>query len=255
MRALSGRRPRGFTLIELLVACCLTMMMVGLVLKAFSATATLWRRAEGRNDTFREARAALDIMARDLRMTAVAAQPGAPTLALDYNPATPEADRVNEEAYAITSQPNRGRSDLCTVGYYCVWDSLAHAYALRRCFKESDATFNGFKVPVAEPWPIFSHAGAAEEEVAGTVWDLTFRPCENGVVAGSYPRAVYSDTLPLWIEIRFKAMGASAAARLKSLPVTRETWQDPGGALYKTAILPFQQQFVVRVRLNCASNP
>ena len=141
-------------------------MSVGLLLliflvQIFNATVKAWK-----NDTYREARAAMQMMARDLSQTIAplpvnpfasptptpsvpqTSVPGtAPVLVLDRYPA-PEPprdddDKINEEAYWLTTISNTGASELCAVGYFCVWmpdlapagDKHApHAFALMRQF-------------------------------------------------------------------------------------------------------------------------
>jgi len=44
-------------------------------------------------------------------------------------------------------------------------------------------------------------------------------------------------------------MSAAAARKIRDMTVTQSTWDDPTNATYKTAILPYEQQFVVRVNL------
>ncbi len=247
----------AFTLLELLAACSVTLLILTITLRVFSAATDLWRHSETRAETYREARAALDIMARDLRMTSPA--PGAPMLRLAYDPETSQEDRVNEEVYAMAALPNAGKGSLCAVGYRCVWNEETKCYVLKRLFRNSNDIFNGFKKAGGVDFStLYSRADALtnpdrEEEAARYIWDLTFRPCENGEVATAYPDKTYSEDLPLWIEIRFKALGPAAAAKLNTLPVTRETWTNPEDPLFKRLIHPFQQQFSMRVRLYAAS--
>lgn len=258
-RRLEKRCQCGFTLLELLAACTVTLVMISLVFRAFSSATFLWRHAEDQIDVFREARAAGNVMVRDLEMTAPAFDAGPPMLVIGYDPGTPPEDRVNEEVYAVSSLENMGKGDLCAVGYRCVWDSVAKSGTLLRLLRDSDATFAAFKnaagaVPTFQT--LYSRAAAPnvmEEEVARNVWDLTFRPCENGIPAAAYPDASYSDKLPEWIEIRFKTIGSRAAEKLQSLPVTRETWEKPGDPLFEKAIEPFLRSFVFRAKLHAAS--
>jgi len=254
----------AFTLFELLLATGVTVLTVMFVIYGFLAATTTWRATESRTDTFRQARAALDCMARDLQAVAPAISgtgAAVPFLVLDYDPATPPADRVNEEVYAIASLANSGRSDLCMVGYRCQWDSASNAFVLKRRFKDSNVLFGDFlaasgKTPLAFA-DIYPLAKATEEDLAACVWNLRFRPCVDQA-AGSYPRQSYADPseLPRWIEIGFNALGAVAADKIRALPITRSTWSDGAATpVYRNAIHPGMQQFVVRVRLGAANRP
>ncbi len=266
------RAKSGFTLIEILLATAITALIVVLLMHIFSATATTWTHAEQRTDAFREARAALESMDRDLRNAVPAPKPSAspdpspPMLVLNFDPNTASQDQVNEEIYMISSHPNSGKSDLCTIGYHCVWNATTKCYVLRRIFKDSDATFAAFKKAASDVPMTFADLytysaliddssaatqtpPADEEDVASYIWDLTFRPCVNNTLSTSYPKTSYSSVFPLWIEIRFKAVGASAVNKLKTLPITRSTWETPNDPLFKNTILPYSQQFVMRVKL------
>ena len=255
---------RGFTLFELLLATGITVVTVTFVIQGFMAVANVWRCTEARTDTFRQARAALDCMVRELQAVAPAlsgtgASP--PVLVLDYDPATPVSDRVNEEVYAIASLPNGGRSDLCMVGYRCGWDAASNAYVLKRHFKDSNLVFNDFLAAAGKGsfgfTDFYSCDKAVEDDLAACVWNLTFRPC-TAQTPGDYPHTSYThpDDLPRWIEIGFKAVGATAAEKIKALPITRATWSDGSTSpAYRSAILPVMQQFSVRVRLAAATQP
>jgi prepilin-type N-terminal cleavage/methylation domain-containing protein len=257
----------GFTLVELLLAMTITALIVVFMMRTFSGATATWRQSEERTDTFREARAAMEMMARDLGKTATAFK--SPMLVLDFTPGSIATDKTaNQEVYAIASIPNAGKTDLCTVGYYCRWDDKHYCYILKRFFLDGDTTFNNFKYGAATPILFDSmyksfgtYSGStyknssAEEDVASYVWDMRFNIFKDGA-AVTYPQTYpsnYSDTLPAWIEVSFKAIGVQAAQRLNALPITRDTWNPASGtysSTYKHLILPYQQQFTMRIPLD-----
>lgn len=122
------------------------LLLVVFLVQLFNATLKAWQNGENQNDTYRQARAALQLMVRDLSETTApllstptpspsplpsplpspaAAYNTAPVFVLDRYPA-PEppqqaGDEINEEAYCLTMVPNNGASSLCAVGYFCVW--------------------------------------------------------------------------------------------------------------------------------------
>ncbi len=248
----------AFTLLELLAACTVTVVILAVALRLFGATVAIWRRSEQRTDTRREARAALDIMARDLGMTAAPSSPEDATLWLAHDPASlPEDRAANEEVCALVTLPfgtGGPGGDLCAVGYRCVWDDAVRCYVLKRRFLDGGATLAALRANAQSTpgtAPLFGSGAAVEEEVARYIWDLTLRPCAHGAPA-AYPEAACTGTLPGWIEIRFKALGPAGAQKLRSLSVTRATWKNPADPVYKVAIAPFQQQFVTRVPLHAA---
>ena len=130
-----------------------SLLLIVVLLRVFSAATTSWQRGEAQVDAFREARGALQLMARDLSTTlspvvtkldgtTTAANPLLPTLVLARNTGgTPPADGgagpLNEEVYCLTNiinsstpatpttdRPNPVQtmaSETCAVGYYCQW--------------------------------------------------------------------------------------------------------------------------------------
>ena len=116
----------GFTLVELVVTVAVGLLLVIFLFQIFNASLGAWRRGESQNDTYREARAALQLMTRDLsQITAPIPGGAAPALVLDRYPGsipTPQAgDEINEELYCLTTVPNSGASGLCAAGYFCLW--------------------------------------------------------------------------------------------------------------------------------------
>jgi type II secretory pathway pseudopilin PulG len=156
-------RASAFTLAELLIATGITVIivvMLGLMLTSLLSTAS---HATERVDAFRDARAAMQLIERDLRnlvrtqwspdpfsspapspCAAPAVQTTPATLpaayfALDNRYADPAAG--NQQLYAlITSTTTALQGDVCAVGYYCRWDDQLHAYSLRRFFRGSGDT-------------------------------------------------------------------------------------------------------------------
>ncbi len=265
MILLPVRRPHSFTLIELLVAMAVAVLILTLLFQVFAATTRQWRRADQRIDTFRDARAALQMITQDLRHAAVYASP--PMLVLAEDPTDdPRTDSRNQEAYVVTAISNNGKSNLCTVGYYCVWDTSHNAFILKRLFKDSDATFANLRNAYAAHNPLvfsdlFSRsnltaAHEAEDNVGSYIWNLTFAPGgqpDGGTLA--YPQTYPAPTAPAsakwkWIEVRFKALSPALGQKLATLGVTRDIWFDSSSRVYQNVILPDEQQFVTRVMLD-----
>ena len=73
-------RPKdrsGFTILELLIACTITIVIVVLLGAAFGSLAKISSRTNNSIDAFRDARAAIHMMERDLLRDCHAARPGA----------------------------------------------------------------------------------------------------------------------------------------------------------------------------------
>src|SRR5438132_13953545 len=169
-------RVSAFTLVELLIATGITVAMVlmlGWMLGSLMSSAT---HTTQRVDAFRDARAALQVMERDLRnlvrtqwspdpftnpppAPCAAATTSTPvTLATAYfvlkdiypDPAT--TANHNQQLYTLVAAKTTASSgDVCAVGYYCQWDSGLRAYSLRRFFRALTVSdLQGFGTYAAE---------------------------------------------------------------------------------------------------------
>jgi type II secretory pathway pseudopilin PulG len=234
-----GDNNAGFTIAELLIAIAITLLLVTILFRVFTAAASQWQAADQRIDAFRDARAAMQLMARDLGRADVHGSPQMLTLA------DPSADFA-KEAYAVTPISNNGKSELCTVGYYLSYDAVTHAYSLKRLFKNSDLTSTSLAHPSPDFTTLYAKDSPTPDEVIPAyVWDLEIRP---GVGKDVVAVTTASDTWN-WLEIRFKSMSPAAARKVRATAVSENTWLDPTQPLYKTLILPSEQQFVSRVTL------
>ncbi len=228
-----GSRAAAFTLIELLVAMTVTMILVVGLMQIFNATANTWQHGEAQVDAYREARGALQFMARDLSATLQASyaqtngalttntpsfSPAMPTFALQHGSASYASDGgpVNEEVYCLTNTTNSGASSLCTVGYYCQWmpdirptiHNCPQAYALMRQFSDSNATFLHIKTAGINPLTfdnLFAQTttpAPSVTQLAAYVWDLRFRidtdlnDSTQGFPDGNAPTAPADHTTP-----------------------------------------------------------
>src|SRR5204863_947511 len=123
----------GFTMVELLIAVSLTTLIVVMLGIMFGSLLTTSSRASQRIDAFRDARAALQMIERDLsglvrNQRDSAGNPitrPAAYLALK-NIYTPDPGAVNpatdnQQIFALIALKNAGPGDVCSVGYYCRW--------------------------------------------------------------------------------------------------------------------------------------
>ncbi len=130
-----------------------SLLLIFVLLRVFTTATTSWQRGEAQVDAYREARGALQLMARDLSTTihpvttnldgtTSSANPLLPTLVLNRHTA-PEppppggAATLNEEIYCLTNIINSATpvtasssnpspvqtmaSETCAVGYFCQW--------------------------------------------------------------------------------------------------------------------------------------
>ncbi len=175
-------KSRGFTLAEVLIATAITLLVVTLLFGVFSSVVSQWRSSDQRIDAFRDARAALLLITRDLSRAHVNGDRQMITLVDDTG-------TYAKEAYMVTPIPNAGKSELCAVGYYCAWDSVAKTFTLKRLFRDSDAAVTSLQGPTVNFTTLYSKVAANEENLAACVWDLQFAP---GIDADPEPPSLKS---------------------------------------------------------------
>jgi hypothetical protein len=237
-----------------------------------------------RVDAFREARAALQLIERDLRNLVrtqwspdpFANQTLAPcitsgvsstglTLPAAYfdlksiyvDPAT--VGTPNQQLYALTvDRTSSSSGDVCAVGYYCRWDGQLHAYSLRRFFRDSATTFTAIQGAGSYAGDSVLYAPTANDPVlAAYVWNLqialydaagnryTTYPC----VCDAFTGTPLPAQLPAAIEISFNAMSPEAARTVMSVSSTANDWMDSTTQNYQRLILPNTYQFRSRINL------
>jgi type II secretory pathway pseudopilin PulG len=235
----SPKKVGGFTLAELLIAIAITALLIVILFQVFAATASQWQFSDQRIDAFRDARAAMQRMVQELGRANINGAAQMLTLSDPYND-------FAKEVYAISPIANTGKSDLCTVGYYCYYDPTTHAYSLKRLFKTSDLTFTSLAMSSPDYTTLYQKDSPSADEVAAAyVWDLQIRP-------GTGPNVVSITSAPStwnWLEVRFKAMSPASGRKIRSSSIDLSTWFNSTSQLYKTYILPYEQQFVSRVTL------
>jgi type II secretory pathway pseudopilin PulG len=272
------RQQLGFTLFELLIAVGILAFLILVLTQILSATQAIWRDSEARTDPFRDARAAIELMSRELSMAVV--DPKAPVLSLEniYAQAGDTDGPVhNQQVYALlpmknvaASNPSVNNSDICAIGFYCSWDAARHAYVLRRHYFASDQTFSRLQAaglpttPAAvAPSAIFAPANPAvapaqDEDLAAYVWDFKAVPYDytaGGLTANvTYPIS-YTSVLPQFVEISFKAISPQFARQLTAQNIATGVWFDTTNSIYLNQILPHVREFKSRIKMNGAVRP
>lgn len=257
-------RCRAFTLAELLVSVAILVVLVLLMARMMGATYDLWQQSESRLDAFREARAALHIISRDLGSVMGAPRPedNEKVPFLSIRPIASQPGN-NQQVYAVIPARNPGKSDLCGVGFFCAWDAAKKAYVLKRYFEDSDAFFTrlqGAGLPnsaATNPTAIFQpNTATLTEELGAYIWDLQIRPFESnsGNLTQKTPPVDYTDTakLPAFIEIYFKAMSPTVARAVTAQNIQPADWTNPASAVYKNLIHPHAREFTTRIHLRSA---
>jgi prepilin-type N-terminal cleavage/methylation domain-containing protein len=245
-------KRHGFTLTELLVAMAVFTGLILLLFSVVDQTTKAWRQSEQRVDAFREARAALFVIGRDLQSFVKAhdAAPADGAADFGYFFVNPDgigntdvtfsgvaSDAEGDRLFFLTAQPggaqNNARGEICSVGYYLNYSAPpANAmtgsrdyFTLHRYFRNSDGTFEPLRNYIAGSNPVLMHAASTVDEVlARNVVDFRVRAYRAD---GTSPSPWDQRETPAFIELSMTAYNYSVAARLER----REWMQPPAGAL------------------------
>jgi type II secretory pathway pseudopilin PulG len=257
----------GFTIVELLVAAAITVVIVVMLGTMFGSMIKTSSRANQRVDAFRDARAALQMMKRDLA-NLVKAQPSAYFAMSDVYTGDPNTSTAkNRQLYALCALANKPvgvvtgvEGDLCVVGYYCRWDT--DRYTLRRHFRDSKATLDAFQAngpgkymaPTNPAIPAASlYIPAANDDILATnVWNLqiTAYKSDGTVIAPNYPLVIDSAgtvALPAAIEISFNAMSSEAARTIRSVSTSADDWMNTASGNNQRLVAPNAYEFRTRI--------
>jgi hypothetical protein len=240
--------------------------------------------ANARVDAFRDARAAMQMIERDLRnlirtqwnpdpFTSPAPSPCAAsgltttavTLPAAYfslnNLYTADPATGNQQLYAIVAdRENPSSGDVCAVGYYCRWDNQTHAYSLRRYFRRFSLTdMQGWGATYAPESLLYSPSDS-DAVLAAYVWNLQIALYDAaGNRYSTYPcvcerPAATPTMLPAAIEISFYAMSPQAARTVMSVSSDPILWMSFNASptpplAYTNLIAPHVYQFRSRINL------
>jgi len=269
----SVKKFQGFTILELLVAMSVMALLLVLLLNMVNSATKLWRENENRVDSYREARAALGIMSRDLQ--------NALTGATNTNhflvnaSAFPRISTVGGvitdtnsggALFALSALPAKAqesganKSDVCQVGYFLAYNrttaSATPSLNLYRYFRSSDATFASLTTNTLFQNPTVGASG--EELLARNVTRFTIRPLDLVVSTATNGTNLTTNTsfipfapsaanrLPNIVEVSITAVNQDAAKKLGS----QADWTATNGPPYSNIIAPVQQTFTTRVRIN-----
>jgi len=219
-------RERAFTLVELMIAAAITVVIVLVLGGMFLSLMNTSMRASQRTDAFRDARAALQTIERDMAnlvqlpstlptptptpTTSAAPAPlkSAAYFALDNvwqdpnDPYSANNGSLNRQLFALiarssltsssstspTPTPTPTSGDLCAVGYYCRWDT--NHYVLCRHFRDSATTFTNIQSypDTYVPATTLYVPSPNDEVLAAYVWNFNVTLYDgSGAVINAYP--------------------------------------------------------------------
>jgi len=248
----------AFTMLELLVAMAVFSLLIVLLLGMVDGATKLWRGTENRVEAYREARAALGIISRDLRNALAGTNTNYILINTPAFDLLSDAEKNTNSAGAIfflSAQPpgaqaSSNKSDVCQVGYFLAYGNTTmisgplaeSSMNLYRYFLSSDATFakltNG-SLPVFRG--SLTPTDADVELLARNI--KSFRVSGLGTNGTAYTPTPNAP-LPSLVQIEVTALNQETAKKL----TTKTMWTHATGGL-TNVVNQNQQTFTTRVRL------
>jgi prepilin-type N-terminal cleavage/methylation domain-containing protein len=245
----------AFTLIEILVSMTVLAILLVILMSMVDGATKLWRQTENRVDSYREARAAVNMMAADLgsmygstntNFFTIGKVPGVPMVL------------GSEGVFFLSAQPLTAQdpsdtnnvSDLCAVGYFLGYGAIdltgVKSRNLYRYFRSSSSTFkdcltNNQGQLIPTPLTTAS-TGDNVELLARNV--TSFKPRAYSITSGTLTNFQQAAATPMpdVIELEITAINNDAAQRITD-------WSDTNSVIYKQNA----RTFTTRIQLNTKS--
>jgi len=280
-------RAAAFTLLELLVSMSILAVLLVLLLSIVNGSTKLWKANENRVDSYREARAAVNMLANDLASLYASSNLKNFSISTqkDKLPATPVGvNGMHGSIFFLTALPpnaqgtsksgKENKSDLCTVGYFLGYDktSLAGAgtgtesYNLYRYFRASDDTFTALSTGdllggiTIDTTPTSANTELLAKNITGfEVHAYTIPPAVSpGPGQPPVPQNPVEFTktaetpLPDMLEIKVTALNNDVAKRLAG---KKSTWEDPESITRKQNDRSFTTRIYLPVATQVKATP
>ena len=128
---------RGFSLIELLVAIAVLSIMLLMLAEMTGTVADTWARGESRIETYQSARAALELMTREMTPAVVDTRTQFVVMPVEELEKGGATNLAPETQVALWMAPLGEQGDLRCVGYYLYRDDMKRFYRLKRIYIKS----------------------------------------------------------------------------------------------------------------------
>ncbi len=256
---------RAFTILELLVAMTLMSILLVLLLNMVDGATKLWRESESRVDSYREARAALGIMSRDLQ-NALAG----PTNSGQFLLNAPAFAKLSSMGTLATNQgaalfflaalPSKAqdtasnKSDVCQVGYFLAFgqsssssNSPVNTLNIYRYILSSDPTFSRLTNGSTLFPDNLVTTDPRVELLARNITRFTVRAFSLGT--NNSLVNFTTNSLPDLLEISISAVNQDASKKLGTTVADFSAWTATNSARYSNIIVPVEQTFTTRIKL------
>jgi len=263
MRRCSVKNASAFTMIELLVSMAVLSLIVVLLLSMVDNATKMWRQSENRVDAYREARAALNLIASDLASIYSSTNTNFFYFDREPKPLPNVSSALDGKVFFVTALPPTAqgtgqKSDLCTVGYFAGFDKTSitgrggESMNLYRYFRPSNETFDALKTgDIADGMTISSTPTSDDAEVLAkniTGFKVAAYSKATGTPGELTPFTQSATTpTPDVLEITLSAISNDAAKRF----TTQADWQDTNSPNYIQNV----RTFTKRVVLNRDASP
>lgn len=247
----------AFTVLELLVAMTVFAILVVMLMGMVDSGTKLWRANENRVDSYREARAALGIISRDLSSALAGSNAGHFLINSDAYPLLSNAEKNTNSAGALfflsaqpagAQEPGANKSDVCQVGYFLAYGNTSmvpsgqgeSSMNLYRYFLSSDATF-----ALLTNSPVFpsglTPTDPRVELLARNIQQFRIQALGTN---GSPHLPTAAAPLPPVVQVEIVALNQETAKKL----IGKSQWTAPAGNL-SNVIAGNEQTFTTRIRL------
>jgi len=246
----SMRKHTSFTLVEMLVGAAVFSILILLLFTILSMASQLWLAQTGKEDSFRETRAALNMMSRDLNAAITATNQD-----WYYSNTNSAPNATNQLAFLTTlpdaSQPSGvDKGDICAVGYsleYTTNDASSTELnmSLYRYVGFSDWTYNNIvntngptgAQSVSVIFTSVDNVNVVKSLIARDVYQFNFTGYTTNSTGALVPPT--DAGLPAIMDISLAAVNEQVAKHLTS----QQAWQSSN-----TMIEANQETFNLRVR-------
>jgi len=255
----------AFTMLELLVAMAVFSLLIVMLMGIVDSGTKLWRESENRVDAYRESRAAISMMERDLRNALAMNNTNYIRINAGAFPQLQEADvqkntNTASAMFFLAAQPassqdlTANKSDVCEVGYFLAYGNssagpansgLTKSMNLYRYFRSSDGTFSNLTNGSSSLFTNVTITGAESDLLARNIKSFRITPYHldtNGSIV-AYSAAIHG-ALPDLVEISITALNQDTSRRM----VSASDWTSTNSPLAHT-IKQVEQTFTTRVRL------
>lgn len=239
--------PEGFTLIELMVSMALLSLLIVVLMGMVDSATKIWRVNENRVESYREARAAMNLIASDLRSAFASTNlKYFKTNAASSFGASPDDGAI----FFLSSLPlsaqdeSSSLSEICEVGYYLRYGkgdlstAKQEGYSLYRYFRESNGTFTNLIADTG----FFNHSPTNVEVLARNIPFFKVQCYDidtNGTITPWVQAA--GSPMPNFVEIQMTVYNNDVIRRLGS-----NDWKDTNSRIFRENSRVFTERIPLR---------